>query len=287
RPRLPRSSARGRFDHTNHPLVAQMLEPIGDRILFNAGADFIHETLMGKGVLQTQGRTQGSGKERRNYGVGEHALTGDSARAAAFAADAAGDIGRHQVVAIAQFAGGLGSALGDDVLRLETREHTGNHVAGVVVAGAAAERSGPGLTIPGSDASLPVQGGALVNDARLPVVFAPRHLIFTRELDTDRAAHRLGEQGGIVGNGIGAVEPIAGGATSKDDANIVWRQPEQRGYATAGRIDGLSRRPDGGLIALHIGHGAGGADGTVHLVGIGIGGTQDSGRTGQLFLYIL
>src|SRR5579872_7554305 len=114
--------------------------------------------------------------------MGEHALAGNPARAAALAADAAGDIGRHQVVSIAQFAGGLGSTLRHNGLRLEAGEHAGNHVAGVVVAGATAEGSGPGLTIPGDDVSLRVQRGALVNDAGLAVVFPPGHLIFAGEL---------------------------------------------------------------------------------------------------------
>src|SRR6266481_4834035 len=109
--------------------------------------------------------------------------------------------------------------------------------------------------IPRNDISLGVEAGALVHDEGKSIVL-PSHFIFSRELDAHRFANGLREKSGIVGNRVGAVDPVAPRASPKNHAHILGLQAEKYGQGGSLMPDSLRWRPHLGFIILHIGDGA-------------------------------
>ena len=77
----------------------------------------------------------------------------------------------------------------------------------------------PGFVLPGDDVSLCVETGALIHHECVPVVL-PRHLVLARQLHADRFANGLREQGGVVSNGVGAVQSIAARAPAENHMHV-------------------------------------------------------------------
>ena len=92
-------------------------------------------------------------------------------------------------------------------------------------------------------------------------------------------ADRLRHQRGVVGHGVGAVDAVAARPSREDDTDAGGRHAEQHRRRVSQRVDGLRGGPDGDLLALHVGHGAGAADRAVHLVRIQIRGLHHRGGT--------
>ena len=89
-------------DDLVQPRVAQVAQPVRDRIGLHVRRDFVHEALVRERVLQARRRSQRPGEERRRDRVREHALARDRAGAAARAADAAGHVRRRGVAAVVE-----------------------------------------------------------------------------------------------------------------------------------------------------------------------------------------
>ena len=71
-------------------------------ILLRARRDLVEERLGRERVLQPRGRAQGTGEERREDRVHQHALARHGSRAVVLASDTARHVGGHRVVAIVE-----------------------------------------------------------------------------------------------------------------------------------------------------------------------------------------
>ena len=226
RPGIPFRRLGRRFHDIDDPGLAQVPQPVCDRIGLRMRAEFVHETFVRERILKTQWRAQRSGKKRRLYGVSQDALTANASRASALAADASYHVGRHSVVAISQLPGGLGRCLWSYGLGRIPGKCAGDHVPWVVIPGTASERHRPRLALPRDNGSRRIDPSLLVDDACGSVVLAPSHLIRTRELHTDRPLNRVRQERRVIRYGISAVEPVTTRAAHEDNAHAVHRQPD-------------------------------------------------------------
>src|SRR5579863_3035802 len=81
-----------------------MLEPEIDRIHTRLDAQFVHEALICKGILDALWGAQGPSEEWRFDNVGEHAFPGDGSAPSANAIDASGKIRRHGIGVVVESA---------------------------------------------------------------------------------------------------------------------------------------------------------------------------------------
>ena len=130
-----------RLDDGPETRVAQVPQPILDRIGADRGRDLVHEALVRERVLQPLRRAQRTGEERRRTRcVSTRSLLHDAA-AAALGADAPGDVGRRGVGAVVEPPGGGGAGVrGANGCGWNAGEQAGDDVARRVVAGPAAQR---------------------------------------------------------------------------------------------------------------------------------------------------
>ena len=133
------------------------------------------------------------------------------------------------------------------------------------------------FVIPGGDRAVGGERDALVDDEGEAVVL-PGHLVLARQLHAHRLADGLRKQRGIVRDRVGAVASVAARTHLEHDVHVVRLQAEQHRGAALQRIDGLRCRPDRGLAALNVRDRARGADRSVHLIGIEVGGFHHPGR---------
>src|SRR5581483_3320796 len=97
------------------------------------------------------------GEERRLDSVRQHALARDRSRATRLSRNAAGDVRRRRVAAVAKFAGRLGGRPRREWRRLESREHASDDVARSIVAGPPAAGREPRFVIPDDDRTVAVE----------------------------------------------------------------------------------------------------------------------------------
>ena len=258
--RVPIRGLGGGFDDVAQARFAQVADAKFDGIGFRAGGELVHEAFVSEGVLQAGRGAQRTGKKWRRDVVGERAFGFYGAGAFGSATDVAGAIGGHAIGVVAVGARlGRGSS-GRERIGGKTGERARGHVAGGAGAGAVAANGGPGFVIPDEDISLSVERGALVHDEGESVVFAPGHFVLAGELHAHGLAHRLRQQGGIEGGGIGAVQSVAAGTAAENDVHVFGFEPEKNGRGTFLVPNSLRRRIERGFIALHVGHGAGTAE---------------------------
>src|SRR5436853_384396 len=83
----------------------------------------------------------------------------------------------------------------------------------------AAERGRPTLVLPRDDGAGAIERGALLDDEGEAVVL-PRHLVATGKLHAHRPPHRLRHQGGVVGDGVGAVDAVTARPLPEDHVDV-------------------------------------------------------------------
>src|SRR5258706_7595295 len=140
---------------------------------------------MGKSILQTCGRSQGTCPERGRRVVYERSLVLDGARALRHAANLTRDVRWYAVAVVIERCGFGRRRSRAKRLGLKSDKQAGNHISRSAVPGTIAQNRRPRFMIPGDDISLSVEAGALIHHKRETVIF-PRHLVFSRELHTDR-----------------------------------------------------------------------------------------------------
>ncbi len=82
--------------------------------------------------------------------------------------------------------------------------------------------------LPRDDVAFRVQAGAFFDHPGVAVIF-PGHFVFAGELDSHRFAYGLGENHGVVGNGIGAVQSVAAGSAAEDYVDVLRLQSGDHG----------------------------------------------------------
>ena len=154
-----------------------------------------------------------------------------------------------------------------------------------IVTGSSTERRRPRLVVPRHDLAGRVHTDSLIDDIGRPVVL-PRHFVLPRQLHPHGSPDGAGQECGIVGHRVGAVDPVAARAPHEDDPDAVDRQTQQQGDTASGWISRLRSRPHGGFAGCHVGHGAGGADRSVHLIRVQISSSDHPGRARQRVLHV-
>ena len=168
-----------------------------------------------------------------------------------------------------------------EVRRRESQQRTGDDVPGPVGSRTVAQARRPRLVIPRDDVAAGIERGPLIDHIRGAVILE-RHLVLARELHAHGLADSLREDRRVVRHGVGAVHAVAARAAAKDHVNVLGLQAQDHRRSAFLIPDGLRGRVDGGLVALHIGHGAGTAHRSVHLVRMKIRGFQNGRGAGEL-----
>ena len=131
-----------------------MPKPESHRIRFRLGAELVHETFIGEGVLYSQRRSQRPGEEWRSHGVRKGAFTANRSSASAGTVDAPGEVGWHGVALIPKFACRRFSRTWFQRLRLIAKQHPADDVSRAVIARPVSQRSYPILPIPNRNVSV-------------------------------------------------------------------------------------------------------------------------------------
>src|SRR5437868_750319 len=201
---LPSGSIGYRFQDSDEPWVTQMLQSEGDRVSLGRGAEFVHETFVSEGILDTQGRAQWSGEERGLHRMRQNALAPDSSGTATFPADATRDVGRCGIVAVAKFASWFWRGTWCNGFGRVSQQQASDDVARPIVAGPASSRRYPVFAIPSDNSSAGIDTRTLLDDTCGTEVL-PRHFVFARKLNPDWPADRLRQHRRIERDGIRAV----------------------------------------------------------------------------------
>ena len=242
------------FDHGAGARVVEMGEAEGDRVLVRGPRQLVHEALDGEDVGVGAERPHG-GDAQRHVGqeVVHHPRVGDGVERDRVAVAAALGLGDRLRL-------GRGEGLGQQL-----RAEEGAGAARAHVVGVAPHRIGPV-----DDAPVPVErrlgmgrhGGA----EGLPGGFLLAH-----QLDPDRPAGQgAGDQRGVAGRIVGAVVAVAARALAVDAADPLGGDAQHLGNGIPVGEHALRMGPDRDVVALPMGHRAGGADRAMGLVGAGV-----------------
>ena len=158
RARLPVRRLRRRRHDLDQPRIAQVPQPIRDRIGLHVRRDLVHERLVRERVLQTRRRSQRTGEERRRDRVRQHALARRPCRCRR-SAPPTQPVTYDGAALLPLLNAGRRRRRRSrrERRRLEAGEHAGDDVARRVVAGPAAERRRPRLVVPRDDRAVGVE----------------------------------------------------------------------------------------------------------------------------------
>src|SRR5579864_107567 len=187
--------------------------------------------------------------------MGQDSLAADGTFPVALAVHASRHIRRDKIAAVSQLPRRRDRLLRRNCLRFKANQHARDYVSWLVISRSSAQGHRPRFTIPGVNRAAGIDAGLLLDHAREAVVFR-NELVPARELDANRTVDGLREQRGIERNRVRGVQAVAAGTTNKDYPHAVeWQTSNSRDPVLRG-IDRLGGRPEGGMIYLHIGHGA-------------------------------
>src|SRR5262249_38420998 len=99
--RLPSCRFRGGIEGVDQTGILKVVQPVLDRISPPRRSDLVDEALVGKRVLQSTGRSQGGGEERRCDHPVQYSLAGDRPGATALVPDTAGAVRRVGISIVA------------------------------------------------------------------------------------------------------------------------------------------------------------------------------------------